>query len=138
MKWIMLLWGCMGFAYAQNKSEKEVLDICQQKFAAMVNQDTLLLKTLLHDSLVYIHSSGKADTKASLIATVTHGTTIYKQLDVFEARVRGTGKTVVVTAKLHYSAVSKSDTKTYDLLFTEVYVKQGKKWLLFSRHASKI
>ncbi len=125
-------------ANAQTADEQAAINLCKQKFAYMLNRDSLALKQVLHPQLRYIHSSGKSDSRESLLATVSKGTTVYKTLEVFEADARQFGRTVVVTGKLHYSAESKGELKTYDLLFTEVYCRIKKQWLLVSRHASKI
>lgn len=123
---------------AQTADEQAAIALCRQKFAYMLSRDSMALKQLLHPQLRYIHSSGKTDSRESLVATVTQGNTVYKTLEVFEADARQFGRTVVVTGKLHYSAESRGELKTYDLLFTEVYCRVKKQWLLVSRHASKI
>jgi len=125
-------------AKAQTANEQIVLKLSQQKYDFMLQRDSIAFKNTLHTNLRYIHSSGKIDTKESLVATVTKGTTIYKKLEIFDATARTFRNTIIVTGKLHYSAENKNETKAYDLLFTEVYVSFKKKWLLVSRHACKI
>jgi hypothetical protein len=125
-------------AKAQTADAQAAIDLCKQKFAYMLNRDSLALRNILHPQLRYIHSSGKVDSRESLVATVTQGSTVYRTLEVFEADARQFGRTVVVTGKLHYGAENKGEPKTYDLLFTEVYCRVKKQWLLVSRHASKM
>jgi hypothetical protein len=142
MKTLFLLFAvvCSCTAFAQSPAEKKVLTLCQQKFDWMIKRDSIAFKKTLHPNLQYIHSSGKVDSKESLVATVTKGTTLYKKLEVFDATARtfGNGTTIIVTGKLHYGAESKGELKEYDLLFTEVYVKAKEGWLLVSRHASRM
>jgi Domain of unknown function (DUF4440) len=134
-----LLLSLNGFnVIAQSADELAILKLSQDKYNYMLQRDSIAFKNTLHPNLQYIHSSGKIDTKESLAATVTKGTTIYKILEIFDAQSRSFKNTIIITGKLHYSAESKGDVKTYDLLFTEVYVKFKKQWLLVSRHASKI
>jgi ketosteroid isomerase-like protein len=127
-------------AFAQSPAEKKLLTLCQQKFDWMIKRDSIAFKKVLHPNLQYIHSSGKVDSRETLAATVTKGSTRYKKLEVYDAQARsfGSGTTIIVTGKLHYGAESKGEYKEYDLIFTEVYIKAKEGWLLVSRHASKI
>ena len=46
-------------------SEKEILEQEDRRFAAMVGEDFGSLEAMVHDELIYTHSSGVVDTKAS-------------------------------------------------------------------------
>ena len=48
-----------------------------RRYAAMLYKDVKMLRSLLHDQLTYVHSSGTTDTKASYIAGLEAGTWDY-------------------------------------------------------------
>jgi hypothetical protein len=49
-----------------------------RRYAAMLYKDVKMLRSLLHDQLTYVHSSGATDTKASYIAGIEAGTWDYR------------------------------------------------------------
>lgn len=49
-----------------------------RRYAAMLYKDVKMLRSLLHDQLTYVHSSGTTDTKASYIAGLEAGTWDYR------------------------------------------------------------
>jgi hypothetical protein len=49
-----------------------------RRYAAMLYKDVKMLRSLLHDQLTYVHSSGVTDTKASYIAGIEAGTWDYR------------------------------------------------------------
>ncbi|HTH47131.1 MAG TPA: nuclear transport factor 2 family protein [Candidatus Limnocylindria bacterium] len=55
------------------------------RVAAMTSADPGRLAAAFSDDLIYVHSSGHLDTKASLIAAITSGKTAYHAID-FEQR----------------------------------------------------
>lgn len=108
---------------------KTKFDLAQQK-------DTAALRPLLHDSLLYIHSGGNADTKEMFLNKIATSKNPYKKFTVSNERVRVINRqTVLVHAR---SVVEYEDGTSSYLLITEVYVNEKKNWLLISRHANKI
>jgi hypothetical protein len=49
-----------------------------RRYVAMLYKDVKMLRSLLHDQLTYVHSSGVTDTKASYIAGIEAGTWDYR------------------------------------------------------------
>ncbi len=58
------------------------------RIAAMTSGDSARLNAAFSDDLVYAHSSGRIDTKASLIAAITSGQTPYHSIDVEQREFR--------------------------------------------------
>ena len=46
-------------------SEKEILDLEDKRFGAMIKGDFKALDAMVHEQLLYTHSSGNTDTKPS-------------------------------------------------------------------------
>src|SRR3546814_10039307 len=60
----------------------------ERRYAAMLAADTGTLEELLHDALVYMHSTGGADTKESYITGVRDGAFAYKAVERDDQTVR--------------------------------------------------
>lgn len=56
--------------------------------AALRNNDSQALSACLADTLVFVHSSGTVDDKASLIAKVAEGRIVYQQVSLQPDRVQ--------------------------------------------------
>ena len=56
-------------------SEKEILDLEDKRYAAMCGGDFAALERMLHDELLYTHSSGLTETKATWLASLRSGKT---------------------------------------------------------------
>ena len=54
-------------------SEKEILGLEDKRFIAMIARDLAALEKLTHEQLLYTHSSGVTDTKASWIESIKAG-----------------------------------------------------------------
>ena len=65
-------------------SENEILALEDKRFAAMTGKDWKALDALLHDQLLYTHSSGVTDTKAVWMDAMKGGRTVYTSMGVPE------------------------------------------------------
>jgi hypothetical protein len=112
------------------------ISLLNKKFDYFLQKDTTALNQLLHDSLVYIHSSGKMDTKKELVNGLFTTKNPYKSFNVYAERVRNiNANTVIVHAIVEVKYTD--ETQNSKLLITEVYTKVKKQWQLISRHANK-
>jgi hypothetical protein len=77
----------MGVSMSQ---EEEILALEEKRFAAMVSGDLGALDALLHQDLVYTHSSAVVDTKASYLEAIRTGKTLrLRYLDVWTKTPQG-------------------------------------------------
>jgi Domain of unknown function (DUF4440) len=131
----------LSTAFSQQKalpSSQYFIGLLQKKFEWMLQKDTANLKNVLHDSLVYIHSSGMQDSKSSLLKSLFSSKNPYKKFTTAKETVHFINEnTVIVNAELAINYAI-DETKNSLLLITEVYVKERKRWWLASRHATKL
>ena len=59
-------------------SDKEILALEDERYAAMCSGDFAALEAMLHDELLYTHSSGLTDTKVTWLASLRSGKTNYR------------------------------------------------------------
>jgi len=136
---IFTLWVLMSYvALPQNSTEEIIAGLEKQRFAAMVNKDFVFLEKINADDLVYCHSSGLVDTKASFIQTLKDGKLAYKVMDAEELRVRVYGKTAIINGIAVAKIISNGQEINTKFRFTDVYVKRKKSWQLVTWQSLKL
>jgi hypothetical protein len=68
-------------------SEKEILSLEDKRIAAMLAKDLKALEDMLHDQLLYTHSSGITDIKGSWLDSIKSGNVKYKSASFSERKV---------------------------------------------------
>ncbi|HUB96054.1 MAG TPA: nuclear transport factor 2 family protein [Stellaceae bacterium] len=61
--------------------ESDLLRLEDERCKAILAGDAAVLERLMSKDIVYTHSSGRLDTKASFIGSITSGTTKYKRIE---------------------------------------------------------
>lgn len=149
-----ILLACTSYLYAQtavstsssaaasvstaSASEQAVADAERQRFAAQVSKDYAALDKLLADDLVYTHSSGNTDGKASYIQSIRDGKSKYDAIDSSEMKVRVYGNTAIINGVCLIKAMNNGETINTRLRYTDVYVKKGSQWQLVTWQSVKL
>jgi hypothetical protein len=121
-----------------SEDEKEVLQLSKAKFGWMVNKKIDSLGLILDDRLMYIHSNGWVQSKKEVLDDLVVRKLIYEKVELSQAEVRRYENTYIVNGKGKFAGSTNSVPFAFELVYTEVYIKNGKQWLLVSRHASKL
>ena len=109
-------------------TEKEILALEDRRYAAMASGDLASLEKLLHDQLLYTHSSGVMDTKASWLQSMNSGKTRYKSVKCSDQKVRVLGDVALVTGKGHIEAEINGQPRTLRLMFLNAWAKTPQGW----------
>ena len=100
-----------------------------RRFKAMCDSDAAALQELLADSLVYTHSYGGADSKASYMDGIRSKKWQYKKLERPKENIEVYGDScVVVTGQVRIELVAEGKPKTLNSAYTDVWVKGAKGW----------
>lgn len=108
--------------------EKAVMATEKERFEAQVGKNYDVLDKVLADDLIYTHSNGNTDTKASYIQSIRDGKSKYDAIDIEELKVRVYGKTAVINGICMINATNNGETIKTHLRYTDVYVRKGKQW----------
>ncbi len=109
-------------------TKKEILTLEDKRYAAMTSGDLASLEELLHDQLLYTHSSGMMDTKASWLLAMKSGKTRYKSVKCSDQQVRILGDVALVTGKGHIEAEINGQPRTLRLMFLNAWAKTPQGW----------
>src|SRR5207247_9451093 len=86
-------------------SDKEILALEDKRYAAMCDCDFAALEAMLHDELLYTHSSGLTDTKATRLASLRSGMTKCKCAACTDRTLRLAGHAALVLGRAATEAV---------------------------------
>ena len=109
-------------------TDKEILALGDRRYQAMTTQNWAALEPLVHDDLVYTHSSGLADTRASWLDSMKSGKTKYKSAKCAERKVRLYGDVALVTGKAAFEAEVNGQPRSLKLVFLEAWTKTPQGW----------
>ena len=105
----------------------------------MVKKDTLLLKQILHDSLVYIHSNGLIESKNDFIFSIISGKIEYNDFQILERKLRSSSKlTRSYSGLVRVIGKYKGDPFQVKLAFVSCYRKRGKTLKLIYWQSTKM
>jgi ketosteroid isomerase-like protein len=108
------------------------------RYAAMLGKDVAALERLLHADLVYMHSSGVSDTKASYTAGLANGIWDYKRIERLEQTVKVHGDLALVFNRLSISMVIRGVPKELDNRALAVWVSDKSAWRLIALQSGVI
>jgi ketosteroid isomerase-like protein len=116
----------------------EIGDAENRRYAAMTRADVGELAELLSDQLVYTHSNGVRDTKASYLQAVSDGIFQYGPIDHPQSDVYVAGGCVVVNGHMHCPAVVHGVEKVLNSACIAVWSRESGRWQLVAFQGTPI
>ena len=142
MKTILTLFACLFVINtsmnAQSKDEKEVLAIVESFRQAMMNADRATLEKIAAPELVYVHSSGLLEDKASFVNNIANRKFEFKKIEYPDVTVKITGPNAVVRHKITGDTANDGVPATVNIGVLLVFQKQKGEWKLIARQAYKL
>jgi len=108
--------------------EASIRQLEDQRYRAMCEGDIATLEKLLADSLVYTHSYGGSDGKASYLEGVRTNKWVYRRIERPKENIQLHGDCAVVTGQVRIELVSEVKAKTLQNDYTNVWIKGPKGW----------
>lgn len=119
--------------------QTQIENLEKARFEAMQRKDVVFLAGALSPDLVYIHSNALVETKSDFLRSIETGKIVYERILVDEMKVRTYGKhTAILNGIVQVKGQLAGNGFELRLRYTDVYVKQGGKWLLASWQSTKI
>jgi ketosteroid isomerase-like protein len=119
-------------------NEQMIIELDKQRMNAMAQKDVAALKNMLCKGLVYTHSSGRQDTKQSLIDGMESGSTVYTSMVPSDVKAQDLGNAVVLTGVAAISVNSKGKANSFRVRFTDVYENQNGTWRMITWQSTKL
>ena len=109
-------------------AETELLRLDDERFHAMTATDTAALERLISDDIVYTHSSGRLDTKKSLIASIASGTVKYRRINRKEVAASVRDGFAMLTGAVEIDVETGGRVLNLNLRFCNVWERTPKGW----------
>jgi len=134
MKRILLLLFAFSSVFANAQTEEEKLTTALKEFhQALVNKNTASINQQTDKALSYGHSNGWVETKADMIKDLETGYIVYHSFkeDSLKITINDSIANARFVADVR-ATMNGNDTNVH-LKVLEVWVKKGKRWMLFAR-----
>ena len=115
-----------------------IIELDRKRMTAMAQKDVASLKNMLCKGLVYTHSTGRQDTKQSLIDGMESGTTVYTSMVPSDVKAQDFGNVVVLTGVAAISVESRGKPNSFRVRFTDVYENQNGTWRMVTWQSTKL
>jgi hypothetical protein len=123
---------------ARVTAESEVRLAERQRFEAMTKQDVAALDTLLDDELEYVHSGGNLESRQQFIDAIQKKTLVYESIAPSEVRVRVYDGLALAMGRSAMRVRTATGVSSFEIRFTEVYVRREGHWLLTAWESTKL
>lgn len=104
----------------------------------ITKNDFRKLDHVLADDLMYLHSTGVMDSKASYVKSLQTGKQKYVSGKINDLKIRVYGQTAVLNGDANFEFVTDGKPGKAHLKYTHVFVKGGKGWQLVSHQSLKV
>lgn len=107
------------------------------KFKWMQEQQLDSLSSMLHEQLTYVHSNGWMESRKEVLDNLATAHLVYENVDHKIIQCTSVGDMGIIHGEGIFSVRLEGTPIVIKLLYSEVYVRDGDKWLLIARHANK-
>ncbi|HLX01855.1 nuclear transport factor 2 family protein [Trinickia violacea] len=110
----------------------------RDRFRAMVDGNGQLLEELLSESVSFVHTNGKRETKQQFIDAITAGRRRYRQIEVQSQDVVVVGReTCVVTGRALIEMEANNGALLFPIAYTSIQTQQDGQWRLVAWQATR-
>jgi hypothetical protein len=110
----------------------------RDRFRAMVDANGELLDALLSDSVIYVHTNGKRESKQQFIDAITAGRRRYRQIEIQSQEVLTVGsETCVVTGRALIEMEANNGALLFPIAYTAVQTQEAGQWRLIAWQATR-
>jgi hypothetical protein len=110
----------------------------RERFRAMVDADGTLLDELLSDSVIYVHTNGKRETKQQFIDAITAGRRRYRQIEIQSQDVLPVGReTCVVSGRALIEMEANNGALLFPIAYTAIQTQEDGRWRLLAWQATR-
>ena len=124
-------------AFAQSTDEEKLTATVKEFHQALIQKNTISINQQTDKALSYGHSNGWVETKTDLIKDLETGYISYQEIKEDSISITINGGMANVRFLADIKATMKGAQNIFLLRVLEVWVKKGKRWVLFARQAVK-
>jgi hypothetical protein len=138
MKVIVTILFLLTVNFSNAQTEEEKLAITLKEFhQALVNKNTVSINQQTDKALSYGHSNGWVESKADMLKDLETGYISYQSYKEDSLNISMNGSIANARFVADINATLNGNKISSHLKVLEVWVKKGKRWILFARQAVK-
>lgn len=118
-------------AAAPTTEQRQLLSLSRDKWRWMSERKVDTLAALFHRDAMFVHMGGSMS-RAQELEVIRSGGIHYKHTEIFEASAVVVGSTGIVYNRIRLDAVVGGNEVSNPFVVTEVYVRDGNRWVLTS------
>jgi ketosteroid isomerase-like protein len=119
-----------------NTDASEIVGLEERRRAATVAGDVAGLAALLDDDLVYVHSSGSSDTKASYLESLRSGHVVYDELEMSDRHVIMKPGAALVLYSMQARVRIGGEARKVNTRILAIWTRSGGDWKLTALHSA--
>ena len=136
MKKLLVIVLLLNVVFANAQTDEEKLTSTLKEFhQALVKKNTVSINQQTDKALSYGHSNGWVETKAEMIKNLETGYLNYHSYKEDSLQVMINGNVANARFVADINVTLNGNIGNYHLKVLEVWVRKGKRWLLFARQA---
>jgi hypothetical protein len=111
----------------------------RDRFRAMVDGNGPLLDSLLSETVSYVHTNGKRETKRQFIDGITAGRRRYRQIEIQSQEVLPVGREtcVIVTGRALIEMEANNGALLFPIAYTALHAQEDGEWRLVAWQATR-
>jgi hypothetical protein len=110
-------------------SEEQSILICEaRRSKALIDVNLAILEDLLHDELIWTHSSARVESKKEFLSSLVSGATQYLSIELHEQMIRKHGIVTLVTGVAKIRANIKGNERSLQNRYLAVWVMLHQSW----------
>lgn len=138
MKKLLFIVLLLNVVFGNAQTDQEKLTVTMKEFhQALVKKNIVSINQQTDKALSYGHSNGWIETKQELIKNLETGFMKYRSYKEDSVQVVINGNVANTRFVADIEATRDGINGNYHLKVLEVWVKKGKRWMLFARQAMK-
>jgi hypothetical protein len=121
-----------------SSDEIQLRELETMRCKAMIAADTATLERMMADDLVYTHTSGRIDSKASFIGSLASGALKYRRIEQHDVQQLLLDNVIIFTGRTEMEVVVGGEAKLLRSRFSNVWAKRSGKWQQLLWHATLV
>jgi ketosteroid isomerase-like protein len=106
----------------------EIRALEDRRYRAMIAKDVAALDALLHDDLLYTHSTAATDGKPRYLENIRQAKSDYRKIERPEESIRVYGGTAIVTGRVRIEVLVEGAPRQLNSRFTDVWLNGPGGW----------
>lgn len=142
-KWQVVAWQSTKMPVPEEENRRQVAAVEAEFHRAILESDTKKLESILHPSFIWIHRTGRSETKKELLDDLGSGKLKYAKLETKDVTISMYGDSAVARGASprqrtpESAANNASKPEPFTLYYTLTFVNFNGNWRIVAAHSSR-